>query len=55
MRHYLLSDQDLDEIAWDLEYHLWIAIDKLRDKFIHEVDVDEEREKEKARRKEIED
>ncbi len=55
MRHYLLSDQDLDEIVWDLEYHLWIATEKLRNKFIHETDVDEQREKDEERRKEGED
>jgi hypothetical protein len=35
--NYLLSDQDLDEIIWDVEHQLWIAIDKIRGKFIHEV------------------
>jgi hypothetical protein len=42
MRQYLLSDQDLDEIIWDLEYHLWLATEKLRDRFVHEPVIDEE-------------
>jgi glycine cleavage system aminomethyltransferase T len=48
MKHYLLSEQDLDEIIWDLEYKLWLAIDKIRDKFIHEAAEEEEEEEEKA-------
>lgn len=44
MKHYLLSEQDLDEIIWDLEYHLWIAMEKIRDKFVHEEKMYEEEE-----------
>lgn len=46
MKHYLLSEQDLDEIIWDLEYQLWIAIDKIRDKFIYEEEEEEEEQEE---------
>jgi hypothetical protein len=42
MKHYLLSEQDLDEILWELEYHLWQAMDKIRAKFIHEAEEHEE-------------
>lgn len=44
MKHYLLSEQDLDEIIWNLEYHLWIATEKIRDKFIHEAKEEGEKE-----------
>jgi hypothetical protein len=44
MKHYLLSEQDLNEIIWDLEYQLWIAIEKIRDKFIHEEEDEEKAE-----------
>jgi hypothetical protein len=44
MKHYLLSDQDLDEIIWDLEYQLWVAIEKIREKFIHEAKEEEQEE-----------
>ena len=36
MRHFLLSEQDLDEIIWDIEYCLWQLTERIRDKFIHE-------------------
>lgn len=36
MKHYLLSEQDLDEILWEIEYNLWQLSEKIRDKFIHE-------------------
>ena len=41
-KHYLLSEQDLDEIIWDIEYHLWIATEKMRDKFVYEAEKEEE-------------
>ena len=42
MRHFLLSEQHLDEIIWDIEYCLWQATDRIRDKFIHEADRENE-------------
>lgn len=42
MNYYLLSDQDLDEIIWDIENLTWQIQEKIRDKFINEVNHDSE-------------
>lgn len=36
MKHYLLSEQDLDEILWEIEYNMWLMSEKIKDKIIHE-------------------
>lgn len=36
MKYYLLSDQDLDEILWDIEYLMWQIKEKVKEKFINE-------------------
>jgi hypothetical protein len=38
MKHFLLSEQDLDEIIWDIENLLWQVEEKVRGKFINEAD-----------------
>ena len=42
MKYFLLSDQDLDELIWDIEYHLWQVKEKVREKFTNEADQNEE-------------
>jgi proline dehydrogenase len=42
MNYYLLSDQDLDEIIWDIENLTWQIQEKVRDKFINEVSQESE-------------
>lgn len=32
-KYYLLTEQDLDEIIWDVEYLVWKLTDKIKDKF----------------------
>jgi hypothetical protein len=44
MKHYLLSDQDLKEILWELENLAWQLEEKIRDRFINEADPNEEEE-----------
>ena len=37
MIYYLLSDQDLDEIFWEIENLAWRLKEKIGDKFVHDL------------------
>jgi hypothetical protein len=41
MDYYLLSDQDLDEIFWEVENLAWRLKEKIADKFIHDQPMQE--------------
>ena len=40
MKYYLLSDQDLNEILWEIEYLMWQIQEKIKGKFINEAEND---------------
>jgi hypothetical protein len=40
MDYYLLSDQDLDEILWDIENILWEIKERIKEKIIDKVEGD---------------
>lgn len=37
MNYYLLSDQDLDEIVWEVENLTWRLQEKIKEKFVHDL------------------
>ncbi len=37
MKYFLLTEQDLDEIIWEVEYLLWQVTDMIREKFEDEI------------------
>jgi hypothetical protein len=44
--NYVLSDQDLDDIFWEIDNLAWRLKDKIGDKFIHDLPYPDEEEQE---------